>query len=204
MALFTKNDKKIFHIHIPRTGGRYIKEVLLQNDYQIDHDDYEQSIYGISVMHLHYPLYEMLEDVPSSNHLTIVRNPFTRFASVAHCMIKEWYSNIEDDIYSALETKEGLAQFIEYHAITKRYNANWMRHQHEFISPKTFIYKYEDKLGKSFIDWFNETFSSDLEHKEYSYYGDPNELLENKVKENKKIESLVKEYYKKDFDFFGY
>jgi hypothetical protein len=204
MALFTKNNKKIFHIHIPRSGGRYIKEVLLQNDYQIDHDDCDQSIYGISVMHLHYPLYEMLEDVAASNHFAIVRNPFTRFASAAHCMIKEWYSEMEDDIYSALETKEGLSQFIEYHAITKRYNANWMRSQHEFISPKTFIYKYEDQLGKNFIDWFNNTFDTDLKHKEYSYYGDPKELLENEIKSNKKIESLVRDYYKKDFEFFGY
>jgi hypothetical protein len=204
MALFTKNNIKAFHVHIPRTGGRYIKEVLLQNNYQISHDDYEQSIYGISIMHLHYPLYEMLEDVPSSKQFAIVRDPFTRFASAAHCMIKEWYYDMEDQIHSSLETKEGLQQFIEYHAITKRYNANWMRPQHEFICDKTLIYKYENKLGKNFIDWFNDNFNDRLDHKEYSYFADPKELLENKVKENKKIESLIKDYYAKDYDVLNY
>lgn len=204
MSLFVKEENKVFHVHIPRTGGRFIKEILKQNDYQVYHDDWEQSFYGISIMHLHYPLYEMLEDVTNSNHFAIVRNPFTRFASAAHCMVKEWYSEIEDDIYSALESKFGLEQFIEYHAITKRYNANWLRPQKEFISEKTLVYKYENKLGKNFIDWFNQEFNANLEHKEYSYYGDPKELLENKIKENKKIESLIKDYYKEDFDFFGY
>ena len=204
MTLFVKDDNKFFHVHIPRTGGRYIKEVLKQNEYQIYHDDWEQSFYGISIMHLHYPLYEMLDDVSNSNQFTIVRNPFTRFASSAHCMIKEWYSDVEEEIYTALESKSGLEHFIEYHAITKRYNANWMRPQKEFISEKTFVYKYEDKLGKNFIDWFNKQFNANLEHKEYSYYGDPNELLENKIKKNKKIESLIKDYYREDYEFFDY
>jgi len=204
MALFTKKDKKIFHVHIPRTGGRYIKEVFLQNDYEICHDDYDQSIYGISIMHLHYPLYEMLEDVSSSKQFAIVRDPFTRFASAAHCMIKEWYSDMEDEIYSNLESKEGLWQFIEYHAITKRYNANWMRLQHEFISNKTLVYRYEDGLGKNFIDWFNQSFDETIDHKEYSYFGHPKELLENKIKENKKIESNVRLYYKDDYERLNY
>lgn len=204
MALYTKNNTNVFHVHIPRTGGRYIKEVLTQNNFNIFHDDYEQTIYGISTMHLHYPLYEMLDDVANSNHFTIVRNPFMRFASAAHCMIKEWYVDMEDQVYSALETKDGLEQFIEYHAITKRYTANWLRPQYEFVSDKTFIYKYENKLGKNFIEWFNTTFDSDLEHKEYSYFGDPKELLENNIKENKKIESLIRDYYKEDYEVFGY
>lgn len=202
--LYTKNNNRLFHVHIPRTGGRYIKEVLSQNGYQITHDDYEQTIYGISIMHLHYPLYEMLDDVINSHHFTIVRNPFNRFASAAHCMIKEWYSDMEDQVYSSLESPDGISQFIEYHAITKRYTANWLRPQHEFVSEKTFIYKFEDKLGKNFIDWFNSNFNASLEHKEYSYFGDPKELLENKIKENKKIESLIKDYYKEDYELFEY
>lgn len=202
--LYVKEDKKIFHIHIPRTGGRYIKEVLTNNNYETFHTDYEQSIYGISVMHLHYPLYEMLEDVSNSLHLAIIRDPFERFASAAHCMINEWYLDMENDIYSALETKDGLFQFIEYHSITKRYNSNWLRPQHEFISDKTIIYKYELGLGKSFIDWFNVQFNDNVEHKEYSYYGDPAELKSNKIKENKKIKSHVLEYYNKDYTLFEY
>lgn len=202
--LYVKEDRKIFHVHIPRTGGRYLKEVLTNNQYETFHADYEQSIYGISIMHLHYPLYEMLEDVPESFHLAIVRDPFTKFASAAHCMINEWYLNMEDDVYSALETKDGIAQFIEYHAMTKRYNSNWLRPQHEFISGKTIIYKYEDGLGKPFIEWFNKKFNDNVEHKEYAYYGDQAELKPNKIKENKKIQSNIIDYYKKDYEVFNY
>jgi hypothetical protein len=204
MTLFVKDNIKAFHVHIPRTGGRYIKEVLFQNGYDVYHDDYEDSIYGISVTHLHYPLYEMLDQVANSKQFAVVRDPFKRFASAAHCIIKEWYADKEDQIYSNLESKEGLHEFIEFHAITKRYSSNWMRPQHEFISDKTLIYKYEDKLGKNFIEWFNNNFDGCVEHKEYSYYGDPNELLENKIKDNKKIESLIKDYYSKDYEILNY
>ncbi len=204
MTLFVKGDIKAFHIHIPRTGGRYIKEVLKNNQYDLYHTDYEQSIYGISIMHLHHPLYNMLEDVSTSEHFAIVRDPFKRFASAAHCMINEWYLDMEDDVISSLETKDGLNHFIEYHAITKRYNSNWMRPQHEFLSEKTNIYKFEDGITKNFIEWYNNKFNDNLEVKEYSYYGDPAELKENKIKENKKIESLIKDYYSKDYEVLGY
>jgi len=204
MTLFVKEDIKAFHIHIPRTGGRYIKEVLSNNGYNLYHTDYEQSIYGISIMHLHYPLYEMLEDVENAKQFAIVRDPFTRFASAAHCMINEWYSDMEDQVISSLETEGGLKHFIEYHAITKRYNSNWMRSQNEFLSDKTLVYKFEDGLTKNFIDWFNQQFNDNVEVREYSYYGDPAELQENKLKTNTKIESLIKEYYAQDYEVLGY
>jgi hypothetical protein len=146
----------------------------------------------------------MLEDVENSKQFAIVRDPFTRFASSAHCMINEWYSDMEDQVISSLETEEGLKHFIEYHAITKRYNSNWMRPQNEFLSDKTLVYKFEDGLTKNFITWFNENFNDNVEIKEYSYYGDPAELKENKIKENKKIESLIKNYYFEDYEVLEY
>jgi hypothetical protein len=204
MTLFAKEDKKLFHIHIPRVGGRYIKQVLSENGYELFHDNYEDSIYGISTMHLHYPLYEWLDGVNESKHFTVIRNPFTRFASAAHCMINEWYSNIENQIYSSLENKNELEYFINYHAAKGRYNSNWLRPQNEFLSEKTLVYRYEDGLGKNFIDWFNNNFDDNLEHRDYSYYADPNELKENKIKGNKKIESLIEQYYAKDYELLGY
>jgi hypothetical protein len=204
MTLFVKDQISAFHIHIPRVGGRYIKQVLSENGYELFHDNYEDSIYGISNMHLHYPLYEWLGGVKESKHFTVIRNPFVRFASAAHCMINEWYSDTEDQIHLALENKDGLENFIEYHAATSRYNSNWFRPQNEFLSEKTLVYRYEDGLGKNFIDWFNNNFDDNLEHREYSYYGDQNELKENKIKGNKKIESLIEQYYAKDYELLGY
>jgi hypothetical protein len=204
MALYKKNLISIYHVHIPRTGGRYIKQVLLENDYNIFHDDYNESIYGISLMHLHYPLYEILEDVKESKHLVIVRNPFDRFCSATHCIVKSLYPEHELDIYSQLETKDGLYNFIEYHAMTKRYNSNWLRPQNEFLSNNSIIYNFENGLTKNFIDWFNKTFFDNLKNKQYDYYGDPNELEENILKGNKKIENLIKQYYSKDYEILGY
>lgn len=204
MALYKKNSISLYHVHIPRTGGRYIKQVLLENDYEIFHDDYEESIYGISLTHLHYPLYEMLEDVKESKNLVIVRDPFQRFCSAVHCIINSLYLDQNTQIYSQLENKDGLFNFIEYHSITKRYNSNWLRSQHEFISDNSILYKFENGLSKNFIAWFNQTFSDNLEPRQYDYYGDLNELEENILKGNKKIENLIKQYYSKDYEVLGY
>lgn len=155
-------------------------------------------------MHLHYPLYEILEEVRESKHLVIVRNPFDRFCSAAHCIVKLLYPDNEKEIYSQLETKDGLYNFIEYHAMTKRYNSNWLRPQNEFLSNNSIIYNFENGLTKNFIEWFNLTFSDNLEHKQYEYYGNPNELENNTLKENKKIEILIKDYYSKDYEVLGY
>jgi len=62
-----------------------------------------------------------------------------------------------------------------------------------FYPKNTTVYKYEDGLGKPFIEWFNKRFNDNIEHKEYSYYGDPAELKENKIKQNKKIKSNANE-----------
>jgi hypothetical protein len=205
MSLHTKADFSVFFIHIPRTGGRYIKKLFDKNDYQMFHDDWEQSIYGISHQHLHYPLYEWLEGVSEINHFTIVRDPFQKFCSATHCILNLLYQNDNtEDIVSELETKSGLENFIEYHSIVTRYNSNWFRPQKEFISPNAKIYRYENGLGKNFINWFNNTYSSDLIQKPFTYSGNEVELSPNILKTNKKIESLIRDYYKEDYEFFDY
>lgn len=204
MTLYTNSDNMIYHIHIPRTGGRYIKNVFEENGYKSEHDDWNNSLYGISFQHLHYPLYECLENVSDADHFTVVRNPFMRFCSAINAVINASYHDNAQDIINSLESKRGLENFIEYISATIRYNSNWLRPQHEFISPKTKIYRFEDDLGKNFISWINKTYNESFEVRPYEYYGSEDELKENTLKENKKIESLIKDYYKKDYELFDY
>lgn len=205
MSLHIKDDIGIYFIHIPRTGGRFVKKIFDKNDFQIFHNNYDQSIYGISQQHLHYPLYEWLEGVLELNTFTIIRDPFERFCSATHCIIHELYSAEEiNNIVENLETKSGLENFIGYHSAITRYNSNWFRHQKQFVSSNTKIYRYENGLNENLINWINSRFKIKLVYKPFSYDGSDVELKMNILKENKKIESLIKDFYKEDYDFFDY
>ena len=52
--LYTKGDENIFFIHVPRTGGRFFKELLLVNGFrQKGGSGEEDTIDGIPIMHVH-------------------------------------------------------------------------------------------------------------------------------------------------------
>lgn len=205
MALYSLGDMSVYHIHIPKTGGRFISKILTSNNFAQYHDDCDESIYGISFQHLHYPLYEWLEGVPTANHFAIVRNPFSRFSSVCNNILNEWHIDNKNEVIKNLESKEGLFNFIDFYSYTKRYNSNWLRPQNQFISEKTSVYKFEQGLSKSFIKWFEREYNFKLELKQDEfYYGSSKELLNNEIIGNKKIEAHVKEYYRDDYEIFEY
>ena len=66
-------DNRLFHIHIPRTAGRYVREVLQNNGYNITHAEPTIKNEGIEQIHLHYPLYNKYLGVDKFPHFTIVR-----------------------------------------------------------------------------------------------------------------------------------
>ena len=39
MPIFRKEKNELYYVHIPRTSGRYIKELFLFNDYEVEFDD---------------------------------------------------------------------------------------------------------------------------------------------------------------------
>lgn len=202
MTLFVKDKIKSYYIHIPRTGGRYTKKVFEENGYESHHDDCMKFIYGISIMHLQYPLYEFLQDVPESTQFTIIRDPFTRFCSAVGCIaIDRGYGN---DFYANLESEEFFNNFLAYENMVHHYHNNWFRPQHEFLSEKTHIYKFENKLGKNFIDWLNEIIGDNLEHKEYTYYGAETELNPNRWRGSEGVRKNIETYYSKDYELLGY
>jgi len=205
MTLFVKDDIKTYHVHIPRTGGRFITQTLVNNRYEVLHCDDELHLYGIECFHLHYPLYEYLEDVVESIQFAVVRNPLDKFKSeLSNVAIKRGYSKKDLD---QLESYDGFCYWIEYERMTNYYAKNWFRPQHEFIGPNTLVWKFEDGLTKNFRRWFYDLTGDILEDKEYSYWGDEDTELNPKRKEysmTKNIVRNIEEYYKKDFEVFNY
>ena len=205
MTLFVKDNIKAFHVHIPRTGRRFITQTLVHNNYEVLHCSDDLHLYGIECFHFHYPLYEYLEDVAESIQFAVIRNPIDRFKSeFSNVAIKRGYGKEDLD---QLEDYDGFCYWIEYERMTSHYAKNWFRPQHEFIGPNTLIWRFENGLTKNFRSWYYELTRDVLEDKEYSYWGDEDTELNPKRKEYSMTKNIVKnieEYYKKDFEVFSY
>lgn len=207
MSLFRKNNSLIYHVHIPRAGGRFVTQTLVGNNYEVaEHtcnDDLK--LYGIECFHLHYPLYEYLEDVSSALQFTVCRNPITRFCSeFSNVAIKRSYT--QKDI-EPLDDYENFCYWIDFERMVHHYAKNWFRPQHEFVKDDTRIWRFEDGLGKPFRNWFFDLTGDRLEDKEYSYYGDEETELNPKRKEFKlseRMQNNVRKYYEEDFKRFDY
>lgn len=243
MALFQAKNKSIYHIHIPRTGGKYISELIHQNNFDqsfesqivypntndltldenIELEENGYQIYGleykgVSITHLHYPLYnEISDEIKKAEKFAIVRDPYDRFASSlgATCLRTEngynWQMVCDD-----LKDKDYFFKFMDLMKNYSEYKNNCFRPQVEFVDKKTKIYKFEDGLGENFTKWFEENFSIKIRDKntEGEDLIDPNSLtfehekkklqIQDDVKIDPIIKEYVREFYAKDYETFGY
>jgi len=154
------------------------------------------SIEGVEFSHTHYPLYskwKSIKDIPS---IAVVRNPIDRFFSSSGGMEKGLQSSLED--------------WTEFNNILQKYKHtkprkliyNWWRPQHEFISPHTKIWKYENGFGKDFCKWIKDILPIELSmrtqvYEKYTY--DAPKLIKTEPLLNN-----IKKFYHQDLKDFDY
>ena len=192
----------IFHIHIPRTAGKYIKNVFVVNKWRARFGNYNIQQDNVEVPHLHYPGYTKLYKADVADHFTVVRDPFEKFKSSLQMMIRVQDSDLK--IYEKIKDKEFLFRFLSHN----NYHLNRFRKQSDFISPKTHVYKFEDGLGLEFIDWVNDKLDIDLHRVEYKYEifhpASKPEGRPNKAEIDPIVEDHIREYYREDYENFKY
>ena len=86
--LIEKEQTKIYHIHVPRTGGRYISNLFDNNGYKV-YFEQSRNFYKNSIIEelLTYPYYETLynfEDIPT---FIVIRNPIDIFVEFGNIWI---------------------------------------------------------------------------------------------------------------------
>lgn len=205
--LYQKEYTSIFHVHIPRTAGRYIRNIFLDNKFDGKYLSYDEFYRGIEVPHLHYPLYNDLSYVENSNHFAVVRDPFERFKSSMQLMIRAM--NYPVELYDKLKDKDWLFNFLNHSRDYKQYHQNHFRKQSDFISARTHVYKFEDGLGIELIDWLNDRLNLDLNRTEYRYeifhpHSISGEELPNKKDIDPIVENCIRDYYSDDYENLKY
>jgi hypothetical protein len=182
---FQKEDKKIFFVHIPRTGGRFIKSLFFSNKFKTE---FTYSIYkGVENHHLHHSLLKDFEEYNHNPKFTVVRNPYERTRSILSIIKRR--NNTDKNLEILLNS-----------LLNKDIN-NWLRPQSEFIGKDCKIWKYENSFKKNFINWLNNNFNLKLIYKKvkYTVFDYDNYC---KLNMNNDIKKLTEKLYIKDIELY--
>lgn len=186
-------DKNIYFVHIPRTGGRYVHDLLVHNQYTTDLISFKEYFNDKEVPHLTYPDYEIYLNFLNCKKFTIVRDPVNRFLSA----VSDDAKLNEDTILKMLESQQTFDMYINnliFHDST-----NWYVPQTNFLNNNINIYKFEDGLSDNFYKWLYETLDLKI-HKPYNI----NNFTSNKIELSNKQKQYIKNYYYKDYKLLGY
>jgi hypothetical protein len=186
-------------IHIPRTGGRYVVELLLSNGYDFIFGPgqpyyFSNIIDGFEVIHFHASLMEKhYKSYSYAKPFTIVRDPVDRFISGFPLLLDySIQNNMEKLLYTADITKV-------IKSAQNSLNNNWFRPQHEFILPKTKIWKYEKCFENKFIDWLKSDISLDIKIVNNIPIGKTCDQTKQTINFSDEVLKSIKEYYSEDY-----
>jgi len=201
MLICKKNLKPLFYIHIPRTGGRYVKNLFEKNEFEVSLYEFDNFFEGKEIPHLHYPYYNKFTNNEKIPQFTIVRNPIDRFISILCASSKKDKYNL--DIEKIFYNEESFFNFVNYHIIYTSNRTNWFLPQIYFIGPNCKIWRFEKGLNENFFNWLKVNYEIDIFFKEVIYQKDYYDLYE-KIKLKNNFVNLIKKYYLFDFKILDY
>lgn len=201
MLIFKKNIKPLYFVHIPRTGGRHIREMFIKNNFQVSLSSFNHFYFYKEVPHLHYPYYNKFTNYGKIPQFTIVRNPINRFISMFFSSVVKDNLNIE--FKKILIDKNLLFNFINEQILNINFSTNWFRPQIHFLNSNCKYWKYENGFGINFCKWLKKNYFFDIKPKK-NLYEKLNYDFYKKIKLTKKTKKLIKEYYEFDYKLLNY
>ena len=187
-------NQKIYFSHVPRTGGRFIKNILIQNNHDVRSYFYNTYYREKEIPHLTYPEYEQFLNYIPLKSFAVVRDPVDRFIS----MIKHNWTFNEEKINKMFRTQEDFNQTINGEILNAP--SNWYVPQINFINYDTKIWKFEDGFGEKWVEWMMNNFELKItefpiKEKDYAI---------NNISLNKDKIQYIKNYYYKDYKLLNY
>jgi len=201
MLIFKNNIKPLYFIHIPRTAGRYLRELFVKNKYIVNHCNFAEFFYGKEIPHLQYPFYSKFTHYGKINQFTIVRNPIDRFISMFCANLIRCNITLNKKM---LNNKFLLFKYLEDNINNINFSTNWFLPQHHFINHNCKIWKLEDGLDNKFYKWMKSNFKIEFKIKNISEYPKDKYDFYKKIKLNKKTKEFIKEFYKYDYKLLNY
>ena len=217
MPVYTKNNKNILFVHIPKTGGSSVEKIFIEKGWDesfISNGKRSDiiKIYKSSLQHLHSPILRDIFNLSNFNKIfSIVRNPFDRCKS-------EYYWQLRLKIISSKinPPEKWLNDILIDYKKNNYIFDNHIRPQNEFIVEGVKVFKLEDGLTKAYEYAFDESpFIMPRINKNKNplkFFGKQrSDLTLKKSKKNKfiedqflKLKPRIIDFYSKDYEFFKY
>ena len=143
---------KYIHVHIPRTGGTSLIEMI---GYRKRNDLLHSTAKNISHLPAHYTASKLKsligEDYDSYYKWTFVRNPYDRLFSCYNYLVKKnWYINNFPNTYIILNKPKNFIEFVNnLYELFKTNKLPWMK-QNKKISLNSKLYNLES-TSKDFL-----------------------------------------------------
>ena len=155
-----ETGKRFLFIHIPRTGGRFIEVNLEKNGWEMEPIDqygvphYQHAfIDECEIAHFYRDLYEKHCDIEGIPQLAVIRNPVDRFISASTYFRTLYGSKVQQ----RMEDYDEFISVIEnFHKDLDVETINWWRPELDYLTDKTYLWKFEKGLGDDFGNWMSE------------------------------------------------
>ena len=161
-------DSRVYFIHIPRTGGRYVRK-LLSNNFVTKYQDALRQVKNEPLIHSHwhYPLYliRKKEMKDNSKFFTVIRDPFEKIMSQLKI---EFQRN--KNLFNLLKDKYFFFDYVEEQRNSLSFHNNWYRPQIDFVSKDTFVWHFSLGFENEFFSWLEKNFKLKIENKEKQDY----------------------------------
>lgn len=195
---FNKDNITFNFLHNPRTGGRWVAEILINNGYVCWDAPFVNTLYTgdnsfTEIIHLNLEQSQNVYD--KMPMFTVVRHPVQRFMSalqVASIPVQE------------LESYERFLWYMEQCEFNFKVKVNglvnipnrWFKPQHEWYSSNISVWRFEQGLGKNFAEWLDRKMGikivETVEKSQPRVYN-----ISDKLRSN------IEKYYAKDMELYN-
>ena len=207
-SLSSENKRlNIVHPHIPKTAGTAIADFFRKIGCQVcfgDENMHIRSLMRCPPQHYDYQILDMLFLIEKADYsFVVVRNPFDRIKSdYMWAMTKSTMAG------SDISFDEWAAYLFDNYKSNPYILANHIKPQHLFTGPKIKnVFKYEDGLEKimnTVLSSIGLTTDEEISLQRINTSDDFHEKFPDKLTMNNKTMNRIIDFYRRDFDLFGY
>lgn len=208
MPVFRKDGKNILFVHIPKTGGSSIDTVFRASGYEMHFVDGEvgegtiNQLRRCTPQHMHGAMLRQTFKLHRFDAIfMIVRDPIARFRS-EYLWRNRKKKHIAVDAASV--EKWATESFAKFASDSYAYD-NHLRPQADFLVPGVKVYRIEDGMDSILAD-LNSSYGLDLQQEAPRVReGSTNSGVSSRdVTVSPSLEARVKEFYRQDYERFGY
>ena len=207
MPIFTKDDRSVLFVHVPKTGGTSLERLMIRAGWSMGLHATPTTeprehfrMRRCSPQHYHGALLQELLHLRRFDLcFLVVRDPIARFRS-------EYAFRRPDPGAGTAEAVSAWAnKSLDRLPVSPYLGDNHLRPQHEFLVPGAHVYRLEDGL-EQITDHLNAEFGLGIDRsiRRFKHSGAKDTLASRDVQIEPALEARLRTVYAEDFAVFGY